>query len=52
VPEPGRQQRFVPLAHTPGMRLPDDRLRLTVLRHWPTPRSLAYVAAPTLDERR
>jgi hypothetical protein len=52
IPEPGQQQRFIPLTHTPGMRLPDDRLGLTLLRHWPTERSLAYVAALTLDGQR
>lgn len=52
LPDPGHQQQFVPLVHTPGMRVPHDRLKLSLLRHWATPDSLAYVAALTLDGQR
>ena len=52
LPEPGEQQQFEPLRHTPGMRVPHLRLRLHMSRHWPVPGALAYVAALMLDDQR
>lgn len=52
LPDPDQRQQFVPLAHTPAMRLPDDRLTLTLLKHWPVHGGLAYIAALTHDGQR
>jgi hypothetical protein len=52
VPPPGQEQEFVLLGHTPGMRVPHDRLTLTGLRHRPTPHGLAFTATLTLDGER
>jgi hypothetical protein len=49
LPAPGEQQQFAQLTHTPGMRLPHDRLRLHVTRHWPTGSGLACTGVLTLD---
>ena len=52
LPDPGEQQQFELLRHTPGLRVPHRRLRLDVVRHWPVPGGLAYVAALMLDDQR
>jgi hypothetical protein len=39
----------VALIHTPGMRLPDDRLRIQVEQEWLTATGLAFTATLTLD---
>ena len=49
IPAPGGEREFVLLEHTAGMRLPHDRLRLQVLRHWPVTGGLAYVGALLYD---
>jgi hypothetical protein len=49
LPAPGEQQQFVALIHTPGMRLPDDRLRIQVEQEWLTATGLAFTATLTLD---
>ncbi len=49
LPTAGEQQQFVELTHTPGMRIPHDRLRLTVLRHWATDTGLAFTGTLALD---
>ncbi|WP_430788142.1 hypothetical protein [Actinoplanes sp. G11-F43] len=52
VPAPGDQQRFVPLPHAPGMQVPHDRFRLSMLSRWPARGGTAYVAALLLDGQR
>ncbi|HKN52536.1 MAG TPA: hypothetical protein VJX66_08550, partial [Amycolatopsis sp.] len=37
------------LTHTPGMRVPHDRLRIQVLRHWSTGTGLAFTGVLALD---
>lgn len=49
---PGYEGAFVTLAHTPQMRLPHDRIAITVLKDWPTRRTMACIAALTVDGRR
>jgi hypothetical protein len=49
LPAPGQQQQFAQLTHTPGMRLPHDRLRVRVLGQWAGATGLAFTAAVTLD---
>jgi hypothetical protein len=51
LPAAGSEQEFVYLTHTPGMRLPHDRLRLQMVSHWPVRGGLAYVGTLTLDGR-
>ncbi|GIM90115.1 DUF4314 domain-containing protein [Paractinoplanes toevensis] len=52
LPEAGEQQQFEMLRHTPGMRVPHNRLYLRMLRLWPVSGDLAYVAALMLDDQR
>ncbi len=47
IPAPGMTQRFVMLTHTPDMRLPHDRFRVTDLHRGPAPGE--YTARLTLD---
>jgi len=49
LPLAGEQQQFVELTHTPGLRVPHDRLRLRVVRHRRTPPGLAFTGTLTLD---
>jgi hypothetical protein len=52
LPAPGGEQEFVLLTHTPGMRLPHERLRLRVAEQWPVAGGLAFVGALWLDGQR
>jgi hypothetical protein len=52
LPAAGGEQEFVLLTHTPGMRMPHERLRLRVDKHWPVTGGLAYVGALWLDGQR
>jgi len=52
LPGPGEQQQFVQLAHTPGMRLPHERLRLHIGQEWLTTTGLAFTGSLTLDGTR
>jgi hypothetical protein len=49
LPAPGDQQQFVLLTHTPGMRVPHDRLTVTSLEQVPTANGVAFTATLALD---
>jgi hypothetical protein len=48
IPEPDGE-REVRLRHTPQLRVPHDRLRLTGVQQWPTGDELAFTGDLTLD---
>ncbi|MFI7543774.1 hypothetical protein [Actinoplanes sp. NPDC049599] len=52
LPDSGGEQEFVVLTHTPGMRLPHDRLRLRVDGQWPVAAGMAFVGGLWLDGQR
>jgi hypothetical protein len=52
LPAAGSEQEFVLLTHTPGMRMPHERLRLRVDKHWPVAGGLAFVGALWMDGQR
>jgi hypothetical protein len=49
VPEPGLEQDFELLRHTPGLRVPHTGLHLTDVRNQPVSAGLAFTATLTLD---
>jgi hypothetical protein len=49
LPAPGEQQQFALLTHTPGMRIPHDRLKVTALQQMPTANGVAFTATLALD---
>ncbi|RZU51255.1 uncharacterized protein DUF4314 [Krasilnikovia cinnamomea] len=49
LPEPGREQEFELLRHTPGLRVPHTRLQLTDVRYRPASTGLAFTATLALD---
>ncbi|BFU47721.1 DUF4314 domain-containing protein [Krasilnikovia sp. MM14-A1004] len=51
LPNPGHEQDFELLRHTPGMRVPHTRLQLTNMRYQPVSTGLAFTATLALDGR-
>ena len=49
LPDPGQEQEFELLRHTPGLRVPHTRLHLTEMRYQPASTGLAYTATLALD---
>jgi hypothetical protein len=49
LPDPGQEQEFEVLRHTPGLRVPHTRLRLTEMRYEAVSTGLAYTATLTVD---
>jgi hypothetical protein len=49
IPAPDDGERETVLRHTPQMRVPHDRLRLTAVQHRPTRHGLAFTGELTLD---
>jgi hypothetical protein len=52
LPDPGREQEFEVLRHTPGLRVPHTRLHLTNVRYPTSGTALAFTATLTLDGQR
>lgn len=52
LPAAGREQEFVLLTHTSGMRMPHEQVRLQVDKHWPVVGRLAYAGALWMDGQR
>ncbi len=51
IPPAGLHQQFVPLIHTPDLRIPHDRVAVSSLQQMPTHNGVAFVADLTLDGR-
>ncbi|MEV8504508.1 hypothetical protein AB0368_06705 [Actinoplanes sp. NPDC051475] len=49
LPEPGDEQQYVLLRHTPGMQVPHDRLRATDVQRHVTDDGAGFTAILTLD---
>jgi hypothetical protein len=49
LPDPGQEQEFELLRHTPDLRVPHTRLHLTEMRYQPAPTGAAYTATLALD---